>query len=304
MTQWRIPPLFATVLALAACKTTPLTLSPVVKPSGAEWQQLTAAKKSLTDAQQTLAARQKDLSVASAQESVFQGGKLAYSPFAEHFLSAKDKVTFQAETDKQSKAATDRVSAATAAVQDGKTQVASAQQQVAAAEAAVDTITRDQFNKQFTTVVNECKAIVTQYQKGSTGGAKTAFWLQVSGLIAGAVAAPALVAASSVGNKAWIAGISGYAGGTNLAETSLGNANLNGISDATTANQLAAKIRADISTALGKSSWDDRYDALNEVVADCSLFQIGVPTAQPANGFGGGQSKDNGTPPPAPAGGS
>ncbi len=292
MNYWGRLSLLAITLTLAACATPTLTITPVVKPAGSEWQSLAAAKKSLADAQQTLAARQKDLAVASSHANVFQGGKLVYQPMFEHFLSAKDKASFQMESEKQAKAATDRVATAQSLVQDGKSHVADAQHTVDVAEAAVDTITRDQFNKQFATVVNQCKQIVSQYQKGSGIGARTAFWLQMSGLVAGAVAAPALVAASSVGNKAWIAGLSGYAGGTNLAETSLGSANLSGVSDATTANQLAAKIRTDISTALGKSSWDDRYDGLNEVVADCSLFQIGVPTAQPSNGLGGGQPKE------------
>jgi hypothetical protein len=190
-------------------------------------------------------------------------------------------------------------------VDQAKGDVDKAQGAVNQANAGVDAVTRDEFNKQFTSVLNTCTKIVNRYQGNSRRGARTAFWLQMSGLVAGAVVAPALVAASAVGNKAWIAGTSGYAGATNLAETSLGSAELNGASDATTANQLVIKIQTDISASLGKSTWDDRYDALNEVIADCSLFQIGVPSAQPANGFGGNQSQTNKTQPPAsqPSGG-
>jgi hypothetical protein len=287
-------------LALAACKTTSAGLTPVVKPTGPEWNALATAKKSLSEAQQELAAKQKSLASATATADNVAGGKAVYQPLFEQFLTTKDKASFQAASDNVAKTASANAQAAQADVTQASQKVVAAQTQVAQAETAVDSETRATFDKQFTTVLGECKAVINKYQRGSRGGAETAFWLQMGGLVAGAVAAPALVAASSVANKAWIAGLSGFAGGTNLAETSLGNANLSGISDATTANQLAAQIRTDITTALNKTSWDDRYDALNTVVADCSLFQIGVPTAQPSNGYGGQPQTGGGgaNPPP------
>lgn len=272
-------------LALAACKTTSLGLTPVIKPTGPEWTALARAKKSLSDAQQELLAKQKSLATATATAESVTGGKTIYQPLFEQFLATKDKANFQAASENIAKAAADNTQKAQAEVTQASQNVAAAQSQVTQAEAALDSTTRETFNQQFATVLKECTAVINKYQRGSRAGAETAFWLQMAGLTAGAVAAPALVAASSVANKAWIAGLSGFAGGTNLAETSLGNANLSGIADATTANQLAAQIRTDITAALNKSSWDDRYDALNTVVADCSLFQIGVPTAQPSNGY-------------------
>jgi hypothetical protein len=69
------------------------------------------------------------------------------------------------------------------------------------------------------------------------------------------------------------------------------------MSDATTANQIVSQVRTDIQNAQAKTSWDDRYDALAAVQTDCTLIQMGVPSAMPANGFGGGQQ--TGQPPPS-----
>ena len=274
-------------VVLASCATAPPSIAPVVKPTGPQWNALADAKKQLGKAQADLAEKQKSLDAAQVIENHLKSGKTAYQPLFDLVTSPADKTKLQAAVTAQATAATTGVASAQSDVAGATQSVAAAQTNVNQAEAALDATTRADFEAKFATVLTACKAIVNNYQGQSTSGAKVAFWLQVSGLVAGAVAAPALVAASSVGNKAWIAGVSGYAGGTNLAETSLGSANLNGVSDATTANQLVTQIRTDITTALTKTSWDDRYDALNAVVADCALFQIGVPAAPPNNGFGG-----------------
>lgn len=295
---------------VAGCASTP-TLKPVVKPSGPEWAALAAAKQRLASAQLDLKQKQQSLAVANTLASSFQTGQSVYKPIFEQFLPDKNKAGFQSATNAASAKFAGNLTQAKADADQASQSVADAKQGVADEEAKVDAKTRTDFENKFTDLLSSCQKIVDKYQGRSRAGAKTAFWLQMGGLVAGAVAAPALVAASSVGNRAWIAGVSGFAGGTNLAESSLGSANLNGVSDATTANQIVSQVRTDIQNAQAKTSWDDRYDALAAVQTDCTLIQMGVPTAMPANGLGGGQQtgqqQPSGTtptattPPPTPA---
>jgi hypothetical protein len=289
--------LLVAVLCLDGCASK-TDIKPVVKPTAAEWAALKAAKVHLTQAQQNLTAQQKRLSQATAVADSVQGGNTLYQPLLSQLRSVDSDRIREAANSVTTQSA-NQVAQARTAVDQASQAVTDAQQQVTDTNSSLDSKTRGDFETQFATVLSDCKKIINQYQGESRDGAKVAFWLQISGLVAGAVAAPALVAASSVGNKAWIAGISGYAGGTNMAESSLGAANLNGVADATTASSLVTQIRSDITAALTKTTWDDKYDGLNAVVADCSLFQIGVPSAQPNNGFGGNNGNSNSTPPPA-----
>jgi hypothetical protein len=304
--KWISLPGCICLFAISACQTTRPTMSAVVKPTGPQWNSAASAQADLVEKEGI--ANDKRRSQALAENAAIQadvraealrsvlsdaGLNVARLPQAErgNAQHLEEAVSSHVQEAQRNEAL------AVASVNHANQDVANAKLAVAQTTAALTSITRDDFNKQFAKVISDCRAVIDTYQRGSKAGAKTAFWLQVSGLIAGAVVAPALVAASSVGNKAWIAGLSGYAGGTNLAENALGTSDLNGVSDATTSNQLATKIGSDITVALNKTNWDDKYDALNAVVADCSLFQIGVPAAPGNNGFSPPKTENSGSAP-------
>jgi hypothetical protein len=272
--------------AISACSTTPVALTPVSKPSNVVWQKVDDARNNLKRSQHDMLQREAEAALAqkNADDAVRRQAALkslvaASTPNA---LVAPRVNALTAETEASvNKANADAVTRAEALTTANEA-VVSANIALTDAEKQQDQILRPDFESQFAKVISECQQIISPLQRSSRRGAKTAFWLQVSGLVAGAVAAPALVAASSVANKAWIAGLSGYAGSTNLAESSLGNAGLNGVADATAANNLVTKIGTDISAALNKTTYDEKYDALNVVVADCALYQISVPSAPPS----------------------
>jgi len=281
--------ILSSLLLLGACSTTRPTMHPIVKPTNAAWITVATARQKVLQAQQNQADKGQALRDAEYSKAQLLSRQAALnsilsSPDIGNISNKKDAKllslqTFRTAADSEVRMANERQSTSQKEFNDAEKTVEATKLELAEANARLDDITRGDFDKQYANVISECQKVLDGYRSRARTGSQVAFWIQISGLLAGAVASPALVAVSSVGNRAWIAGLSGYAGGTNLAETTLGSSNLNGVSDANTANQLATKISTDIAAAVSKTSWDEKYDALSNVVADCSAFQIGVPSA-------------------------
>jgi|GEM_PF-896470 hypothetical protein len=132
-------------------------------------------------------------------------------------------------------------------------------------------------------VLDYCKPLLSGYEKDSAQQAKNAYWLSMSGLVAGSVFAPALIAASA-SNGASVAALSGWAGATNYAGQALKTSGLSGATIANTRNDIINGLKVEIVNATdGSKSFEDRRSALMRANAGCVLYEISVPAIPDQN---------------------
>ncbi|MFD2436100.1 hypothetical protein [Modicisalibacter luteus] len=105
------------------------------------------------------------------------------------------------------------------------------------------------------------------------------FTISAAGLIAGAVVAPALVAANPSANAAWIAALSGFGGATNLLSDNLQSHGLSGTYDAQSRNNMIERIREHLRTVFdGSKGREAQLAAISQAKAECYLYLITVPS--------------------------
>lgn len=128
-------------------------------------------------------------------------------------------------------------------------------------------------------VLNFCLPRLSGYEQKSADQARKAYWLSMSGLIAGAIAVPALTAANSTANAGWIAGLGGWSGATNFAGQALKESGLSGSTIAETRNNIIRKVTDQIEIASdGTKTFEERRNALMKGRAACVMYEIAVPT--------------------------
>ncbi|SNS10961.1 hypothetical protein SAMN05444352_103176 [Pseudomonas japonica] len=128
-------------------------------------------------------------------------------------------------------------------------------------------------------VLEFCLPRLSGFEKQSAAQARQAYWLSMSGLVAGSVFVPVLAAASPTSNAAAIAGLGGWAGATNFAGESLKTSGLSGTTIAETRNKMIRKVESAIAVATdGRKSFDQRRDALMDARTACIIYEIAVPT--------------------------
>ncbi len=126
--------------------------------------------------------------------------------------------------------------------------------------------------------LNFCMTRLSGYEEKSEEQARKAYWLSMSGLIAGSVAVPALAAASATGNAAWIAAAGGWAGATNFASQHLQTTGLSGATIATTRNNIVKSVTEQIEIATNTAQLPEvRAAAIMKARAQCVLYEIAVP---------------------------
>lgn len=124
-----------------------------------------------------------------------------------------------------------------------------------------------------------CQQKLSGFEAKSERQAKNAYWLSISGLVAGAVAVPALAAASPTANAAWISGLGGWAGASTFAGQALGASGLSGTTIAKTRNDIINTVAVQIEIASdGQKSFAERRNALMKLRAACVVYEIAVPT--------------------------
>ncbi|EOK5711762.1 hypothetical protein TW78_00965 [Vibrio coralliilyticus] len=127
-------------------------------------------------------------------------------------------------------------------------------------------------------VLSFCLPRLSGYEAKSEQQAKQAYWLSMSGLVAGSIAVPALTAASAASNAAWIAGLGGWAGATNFASQNLKESGLSGAAVASTRNEIVNKVTSQIEIAADSSqTFENRRNALMKARASCIMYEISVP---------------------------
>lgn len=128
-------------------------------------------------------------------------------------------------------------------------------------------------------VLDFCLPRLSGYETASVSQAKKAYWLSMSGLIAGSVVVPALTAANATANASSVAALSGWAGATNFAGQALRSSGLSGSTIAETRNSIIHSVREGISVASdGTKSFDERRGALMQARANCIMYEIAVPS--------------------------
>ncbi|MDP9504507.1 hypothetical protein Q7O60_16040 [Pseudomonas protegens] len=138
---------------------------------------------------------------------------------------------------------------------------------------------RKNLEEKLNEVLEFCLPRLSGYEKVSADQATKAYWLSMSGLVAGSVLVPGLAAASASGNAAAIAGLGGWAGATNFAGESLKTSGLSGSTIAQTRNTIIQKVDSAIAVASdGSKTFDERRDALMKARSACILYEISVPT--------------------------
>lgn len=136
--------------------------------------------------------------------------------------------------------------------------------------------------KQMNAVLVGCNAVVSRMQATAEGQEKGAFWLSMSGMIAGSVLAPAAIAGSAAAHRVFIAAMSGWAGATNTASQTLRTAGLAGDAIATTRNNIVSAMNTAVAAATNTDkSYDERFAALEQVQAACITYSITVPGVAP-----------------------
>jgi hypothetical protein len=147
-----------------------------------------------------------------------------------------------------------------------------------AAQNDLDSSLQAEFDK----ALASCGAIMSAMQDKGESQERSAFWLTMSGLFAGAVLGPAATAANPVAHRAAISAFSGWAGATNYAGQALRTAGLAGDAIATTRNQLAVSFNDAVKKAVDAGlDPQARLLAIDNIRAACIGYATTVPGAQP-----------------------
>ncbi|KRI00176.1 hypothetical protein AO057_15310 [Curvibacter sp. PAE-UM] len=129
-----------------------------------------------------------------------------------------------------------------------------------------------------------CQPRLSGFERKSAEQAENAYWLSMSGLVAGTVLAPALTAANAAGNAAGIAALSGWAGATNFAGQSLKTSGLSGSAIAETRKEITKNIKDQIVIAFdGSKKFEERSAAIMKIRAECIVYEIAVPSIPQQN---------------------
>ncbi len=140
-------------------------------------------------------------------------------------------------------------------------------------------IDRANLERSFSGVLAFCQERLSGYELQSKTQAKKAFWISLSGLLAGSIISPALTAASAKGNAVWISALSGWGGATNFVSQSYRTSGLSGTTIAETRNKIIDKVGVHIAVASdGDRTFEERKNALMQARAECILYQIAVPS--------------------------
>lgn len=145
-------------------------------------------------------------------------------------------------------------------------------------------------DEKFTRVMSDCNAVISGMSAKVEAQEKSSFYLSMSGLIAGAVLAPAATAADAAANKAFIAAASGWSGATNLASQTLRTTGLAGDALATARNSIVTNLNKAINEATNTEGcaqdpdacYDKRFAAIQSAQSACIAYAITVPGAVPS----------------------
>lgn len=133
-------------------------------------------------------------------------------------------------------------------------------------------------------VLTFCQPRLSGYESKTASQAKQAYWLSMSGLIAGSIISPALIAANASANAATIVAFSGWAGATNFAGQALATSGLSGSTIAKTRNDIITEVKLRIEEATDTNNdFNIRRNALLKARSACLIYEISVPSIPATN---------------------
>jgi hypothetical protein len=144
-------------------------------------------------------------------------------------------------------------------------------------------------DEKFTRVMSDCNTVISGMSAKIESQERNSFLLSMSGLVAGAVLAPAATAADAAANKAFIAAASGWSGATNLASQTLRTTGLAGDAVATSRNAIVTKLDKAIGEATSTEGcsenadacYDRRFAAIQSAQGACIAYAVTIPGAVP-----------------------
>jgi len=139
---------------------------------------------------------------------------------------------------------------------------------------------QDNLEEKFQEVLDFCAPRLNSYELKSKQQASKAYWLNVSGAVAGSVVVPALIASGwgAPFALALQAGLAGYAGSVPFMGNALRQSGLSGMAAAQTRNVIVERISRSAMVVLDASkSYEERRSAIMSVAAECTVYPIFVP---------------------------
>jgi hypothetical protein len=139
----------------------------------------------------------------------------------------------------------------------------------------------DNIEKALRETLEFCAPILQGYEDKTESQAKRAYWLSISGLVAGSVLAPALVAGNAAANASSVAALSGWAGATNFASESLKSSGLSGTATAETRKGIIKNLTSAIEIATDNTkTFLERKTSILKARASCVIYDIAIPAIQ------------------------
>lgn len=143
----------------------------------------------------------------------------------------------------------------------------------------------DAIEKALRETLEFCAPILQGFEDKTEVQAKRAYWLSISGLVAGSVIAPALISANAAANASSVAAFSGWAGATNFASDSLKSSGLSGTATAETRNRIIQNLGDSIEIATDSTKpFLDRKTAIMKARSSCVVYDIAIPTIPSSSG--------------------
>lgn len=139
---------------------------------------------------------------------------------------------------------------------------------------------QDNLESKFQEVIDYCVPRLQEYERKANTQANKAFWMNMSGLLSGAVVAPMIIASGSTGMwpLIFVAGLSGWAGTTPFVGEALRESGLSGSAIMETRNAIVERIRERSTIVLDASlSYEERRTALLGIIGECTIYPMLVP---------------------------
>ena len=142
---------------------------------------------------------------------------------------------------------------------------------------------QDERERKFQEVIDYCTPRLQGYEDKAMRQSDKAFWMNMSGLLAGAVFAPMIIASGGTGGfaLAMVAGLSGWAGATPFASDALRLSGHSGEAVAKMRNDIVVRIRDKAAIALDSTaSYDEWRNAIMGIIGECTIYPMVIPSAE------------------------
>jgi hypothetical protein len=147
--------------------------------------------------------------------------------------------------------------------------------QAGAAAVEIQKSDREKLSESLNITLNFCKGIFDDQETSAKKQASTTRWILWSGIFAGTIAAPALIAANPAANATWVAALSGWGGASGLAARQSESLGMTGASMASQRNQIVDNFTKQLSIGFdSRESLDKRLSAFEAAKVECIAYKV------------------------------